>query len=45
LLGLQAGTALTRSDIRNYVQQTIDVYVQLNRRGGTRFVERIALRG
>ena len=42
LLALQAGTALSRADIRHYVSETIDVYVQLGRTGGKRGVERVA---
>lgn len=41
LLVLQAGTALSRSDIRHYVSQTIDLFVQLGRSAGRRVIERI----
>lgn len=44
LLVLQAGTALGRDDVRHYVTQTIDVFVQLDRAGGRRIIERVALR-
>ena len=44
LLALQSATSLTREDIRYYVTQTVDVFVQLGRSGGARGVERIALR-
>ena len=45
LLALQAGTSLSRADVRHYVTQTIDVFVQLRRTGGLRRIERVALRG
>lgn len=44
LLVLQAGTALSSDDVRHYVNQTIDIFVQLGRDGGRRCVKRIALR-
>ena len=44
LLVLQAGTALSRADVRHYVSQTIDVFVQLGRSGGSRRIETVALR-
>lgn len=44
LLALESGTQLTRSDIRNYVTETIDVFVQLGRVAGKRSVQRVALR-
>ncbi|MBL7537573.1 Flp pilus assembly complex ATPase component TadA, partial [Escherichia coli] len=34
LLVLQAGTQLSRDDVRHYVRSTVDVYVQLARTGG-----------
>jgi type IV secretion system protein VirB11 len=43
LLVLQAGTQLSRDDVRHYVRSTVDVFVQLARRDGNRFVEEIAL--
>lgn len=44
LLVLQAGTNLSRDDVRHYVTTTIDVFVQLGRSCGRRTVERLALR-
>jgi type IV secretion system protein VirB11 len=44
LLALEAGTVLTRDDVRYYVTKTIDVFVQLGRTGGVRGIKRIALR-
>jgi type IV secretion system protein VirB11 len=41
LLVLQAGTQLSREDVRHYVQSTIDVYVQLTREGGRRRVAEV----
>lgn len=43
LLVLQAGTQLSRDDVRHYVRSTVDVFVQLTRRDGRRVVEEIAL--
>jgi len=45
LLVLQAGTGLGRADIRHYVAQTIDVFVQLRRGPGGRCIERVTTRG
>jgi type IV secretion system protein VirB11 len=45
LLVLQAGTALSRADIRHYVAQTIDVFVQLRRGPHGRYVERVSTHG
>lgn len=45
LLVLQAGTALSRSDIRHYIAQTIDVFVQLKRGPNGRRIDRVAMRG
>lgn len=45
LLALEAGTALTRDDVRHYVTKTIDLFVQLGRSGGKREIKTIALRG
>jgi type IV secretion system protein VirB11 len=45
LLVLQAGTALSRADIRHYIAQTIDVFVQLGRGPRGRQINRIAIRG
>ena len=36
LLVLQAGSRLSRDDVRHYVRESIDVFVQLERRGGRR---------
>jgi type IV secretion system protein VirB11 len=44
LLVLQGGTQLSRDDVRHYVSQTIDVFVQLTRRGGRRRVAEVVLR-
>ena len=43
LLALQAGTQLTRDDIRHYVTSTVDVFVQLSRTGGRRAVAEVVL--
>lgn len=43
LIALQAGTRLTRSDIVDYVIDTIDVIVQLDRRGGRRQIAQVML--
>lgn len=43
LLVLQAGTQLSREDVRHYVKSTIDVYVQLARIGGRRSVAEVVL--
>lgn len=44
LLVLQAGTKLSRADVQDYVSNTIDVFVQLERRNGVRRVKSIAVR-
>ena len=44
LLALQAGTQLNRDDIRHYVSQTVDIFVQLDRTGGRRRVAEVVLR-
>lgn len=41
LLVLQAGSKLSREDVRNYVRQSVDVFVQLERRGGKRRVAQV----
>lgn len=41
LLALQSGSRLSRADVRHYVRSTIDLYVQLGRRGGRRYVSQI----
>lgn len=45
LLVLQSGTHLDRASIAHYVHSSIDVFVQLGRRGGKRTVSEILLRG
>ena len=44
LLVLQAGSRLGRDDVRDYVRQSIDVYVQLERREGRRLVSQVLVR-
>jgi type IV secretion system protein VirB11 len=44
LLVLQAGTRLSREDVRHYVRESIDVFVQLERRDGKRRVAEIMVR-
>ncbi|HEY0130295.1 MAG TPA: P-type DNA transfer ATPase VirB11 [Allosphingosinicella sp.] len=44
LLVLQGGTQLNRDDVRHYVSQTVDVFVQLTRSGGKRRVAEVVLR-
>ena len=44
LLALQAGTQLSRDDIRHYVSSTVDVFVQLSRTGGRRSVSEVVFR-
>jgi len=41
LLVLQAGSRLSRDDVRHYVRESVDVFVQLERRDGRRRVSRI----
>lgn len=41
LLVLQAGTRLAREDVRHYVQESVDVFVQLERRAGKRRVVQV----
>jgi len=43
MLVLQGGTRLGREDVRHYVRQSIDVFVQLSRDRGRRTVEAIVL--
>lgn len=43
MLVLQGGTRLSRDDVRHYVQQSIDVFVQLSRTGGRRSLEAVVL--
>lgn len=42
LLVLQSGTRLTRSDVRDYIQTTVDLIVQLGRAGGRRKIEELS---
>lgn len=44
LLVLQAGSRLARDDVRDYVRQSIDVFVQLERRDGRRRVSEVLVR-
>jgi type IV secretion system protein VirB11 len=44
LLVLEAGTTLGRDDIRHYISQTIDIFVQLKRGPRGRCIERVATR-
>ena len=44
LLVLQAGSRLARDDVRDYVRQSIDVFVQLERRDGRRRVSQVLVR-
>lgn len=44
LLILQGGTQLRREDVHDYVARTVDIYIQLSRMAGRRFVSDIALR-
>lgn len=43
LLVLQAGSKLSRGDVRHYVRESVDVFVQLERRAGTRRVSQILM--
>lgn len=45
LLVLQAGSRLSREDVRHYVRESIDVFVQLERRAGLRKVAQVLVRG
>lgn len=44
LLVLQAGTRLGREDVRHYVRESIDVFVQLERQAGRRKVAQVLVR-
>ena len=44
LLVLQAGTGLSRADIRHYIAQTIDLFVQLRRGPNGRCIDRVTSR-
>lgn len=41
LLVLQAGSKLSRDDVRHYVRESVDVFVQLERSGGKRRVSQV----
>ena len=41
LLILQSGVRLDRGDIHHYVQKSVDVFVQLSRIAGRRFVSAV----
>jgi type IV secretion system protein VirB11 len=43
LLVLQAGTQLTRDDVRHYIKSTVDVFVQLERIAGKRRIAEVVL--
>jgi type IV secretion system protein VirB11 len=45
LLVLQAGSRLSRDDVRHYVRTSIDVFVQLERQAGRRKVAQVLVRG
>lgn len=45
MLVLQGGTKLSRADVRAYVTQSVDIFVQLSRAGGRRSVEAVVLSG
>lgn len=45
LLVLQAGSKLSRDDVRHYVRESVDVFVQLERRSGTRRVSQVLVAG
>lgn len=40
-LVLQAGSKLSRDDVQAYVRESVDVFVQLERRGGMRRISRV----
>ena len=44
LLVLQAGTRLSREDVRHYVRESVDVFVQLERQAGRRKVSQVLVR-
>lgn len=43
LLVLQTGTRLSREDVHHYVRQTVDIFVQLGRSAGRRYVAEVLL--
>jgi type IV secretion system protein VirB11 len=44
LLVLQAGSRLSRVDVRHYVRESVDVFVQLERRDGARRVSQVLVK-
>ena len=44
LLVLQAGSKLVRDDVRHYVRESVDLFVQLERRGGKRQIKQVLWR-
>lgn len=45
LLVLQAGSRLNREDVRHYVHESIDVFVQLERHAGQRKISQVLVKG
>jgi len=45
MLVLHTGTGLSRLDVKSYVEQSIDIFVQLSRSSGRRQVDAVVLRG
>jgi type IV secretion system protein VirB11 len=45
LLVLQAGSRLGREDVRHYVRESIDVFVQLERQAGQRKIAQVLMKG
>ena len=43
LLALQAGTELTRDDVRHYITSTVDIFVHLDRTAGKRRIAEVVL--
>jgi type IV secretion system protein VirB11 len=43
MLVLQGQTKLGREDVRHYVRQSVDLFVQLSRAGGRRIVDAVVL--
>jgi type IV secretion system protein VirB11 len=44
LLVLQAGSRLSRDDVRHYVRESVDLFVQLKRRAGRRKIAQVLVR-
>src|SRR5690606_733791 len=44
LLVLQSGSRLSRDDVRHYVRESVDVFVQLERQAGRRKVAQVLVR-